>query len=38
MSDDIESAVKTFILTEFLPGEDPAELTMATPLITGRHP
>ena len=35
MSDDIESAVKTFILTEFLPGEDPAELTMDTPLITG---
>ena len=35
MSDDIESAVKTFILQEFLPGEDPAELTMSTPLITG---
>ena len=35
MSDDIAAAVKTFILQEFLPGEDPAELTMATPLITG---
>ena len=27
--------VKEFILKEFLPGEDPAELTEATPLITG---
>lgn len=35
MPDSIESAVKTFILDEFLPGEDPAELTMQTPLITG---
>ena len=35
MSDDIATAVKTFILDEFLPGEDPAELTMETPLITG---
>ena len=35
MADDIESAVKTFILEEFLPGEDPAELAMDTPLITG---
>jgi acyl carrier protein len=35
MQDDIASAVKTFILEEFLPGEDPAELTMETPLITG---
>lgn len=35
MPDSIESAVKTFILNEFLPGEDPAELTMQTPLITG---
>ena len=24
-----------FILNEFLPGEDPAELTPSTPLITG---
>lgn len=27
--------VKEFILREFLPGEDPAELTDATPLISG---
>lgn len=35
MSDDITSAVKNFILEEFLPGEDPADLTLETPLITG---
>lgn len=35
MSDDIATAVKAFILEEFLPGEDPADLTMETPLITG---
>jgi acyl carrier protein len=33
--DDIKTTVKTFILKEFLPGEDPAELTEGTPLITG---
>ena len=27
--------VKTFILKEFLPGENPDELTDSTPLITG---
>ena len=27
--------VKTYILNEFLPGEDPAALTATTPLITG---
>lgn len=27
--------VKEFILQEFLPGEDPNELTESTPLITG---
>lgn len=27
--------VKTFVLNEFLPGEDPAALTPTTPLITG---
>ena len=32
---EIGSTVKQFILTEFLPGEDPGELTEATPLITG---
>ena len=33
--DEIRNAVKKFILDEFLPGEDPAELTDATPLISG---
>jgi acyl carrier protein len=31
---DIEAAIKEFILTEFLPGEDPAALTETTPLLT----
>ena len=35
MTDDIRGTVKQFILQEFLPGEDPAELTDSTPLITG---
>jgi len=35
MSDAIKNALKEFILTEFLPGEDPNELTETTPLITG---
>jgi acyl carrier protein len=35
MAEDIKSAVKEFILREFLPGEDPDELTDGTPLITG---
>lgn len=35
MADDIKQAVKQFILDEFLPGEDPNELTDDTPLITG---
>ena len=35
MADDVKSIVKQFILKEFLPGEDPAELTDATPLISG---
>ena len=34
-SQDIGAAVKAFILKEFLPGEDPEELTSTTPLITG---
>lgn len=33
--DDIKAAVKAYILKEFLPGEDPEELTDDTPLITG---
>ncbi len=35
MSQEIKSVVKDFILREFLPGEDPNELTDSTPLITG---
>ncbi|QEH32992.1 D-alanine--poly(phosphoribitol) ligase subunit 2 [Aquisphaera giovannonii] len=31
----IEKTVHAYILDEFLPGEDPAELTDQTPLITG---
>ena len=34
-SAEIQATIKTFILNEFLPGEDPAELTPTTPLITG---
>jgi acyl carrier protein len=30
----IEQSVKNYILSEFLPGEDPAQLTGSTPLIT----
>ena len=33
--DGIADAVKTFILHEYLPGEDPAALQETTPLITG---
>ena len=33
--DEIESTVKEFILKEFLPEEDPAQLTTSTPLVTG---
>jgi acyl carrier protein len=32
--EDIKSTVKTFILTKYLPGEDPAALTNTTPLMT----
>ena len=35
MSDEINQSVRNFILHEFLPGEDPDELTDSTPLITG---
>ncbi len=31
----ISDAIRDFILSEFLPGEDPANLTATTPLITG---
>jgi acyl carrier protein len=33
--DEISQAIHDFILREFLPGEDPNELTEQTPLITG---
>jgi len=32
---EVKDVVKTYILEEFLPGENPAELTDSTPLITG---
>lgn len=31
----IASTTKQYILDEFLPGENPANLTMSTPLISG---
>ncbi len=33
--DEIRSSIRSYILTEFLPGEDASELTDQTPLITG---
>ena len=33
--DEIFGAIRHFILREFLAGDDPDELTEATPLITG---
>jgi acyl carrier protein len=35
MEDDITKTIKDFILTEFLPGEDAANLTDEVPLISG---
>jgi len=35
VSESIQDTLKQFILKEFLPGEDPDELTYTTPLITG---
>jgi acyl carrier protein len=35
MTDDINAVIRDFVLREFLPGEDPSELTDTTPLITG---
>jgi acyl carrier protein len=32
---EIREAIRGYILEEFLPGENPAELTDSTPLITG---
>jgi acyl carrier protein len=34
MTDSIRAEVKNFILKEFLPGENPADLTYDLPLIT----
>ena len=33
--EETKETIKGYILEEFLPGENPAELTDATPLITG---
>ncbi len=33
--EEISKTIHGFVLREFLPGEDPAELTDRTPLITG---
>ena len=33
-TEDIKTTLKTFILNEYLPGEDPAALTDTTPLMT----
>ena len=33
--EEIKQAIRVYILEEFLPGENPAELTDSTPLITG---
>ena len=35
MTEEIKKTVKEYILKEFLPGEDPEELTDTTPLISG---
>lgn len=32
---EVQDIIKAYILQEFLPGENPAELTESTPLITG---
>jgi acyl carrier protein len=33
--EETKNTIKSYILNEFLPGEDPALLTDSTPLITG---
>lgn len=33
--DETKEIIKNYILSEFLPGEDPNELTDSTPLVTG---
>ncbi len=34
MTEQVKEAIKAFILKEFLPGEDPANLTEDLPLVT----
>ena len=34
-TEEVKQAIKEYILKEFLPGENPAQLTDSTPLITG---
>lgn len=34
-TDNVKEKIKSFILEEFLPGEDPAALTDSTALVTG---
>lgn len=33
--EDVKNSIKSYILDEFLPGEDPELLTDSTPLVTG---
>ena len=33
--EDVVRTVKEYVMTTFLPGEDPSQLTESTPLITG---
>ncbi len=35
MTDGVRCVIHNYVLNEFLPGEDPGELTDQTPLITG---
>jgi acyl carrier protein len=35
-ADEIKEKVRAYILKEFLPGEDPGQLTDSLPLISGR--
>ena len=35
MSDAVSEKIKDYLMREFLPGENPDELTTTTPLITG---
>jgi len=35
-TDEIQQSVRSYLITEFLPGEDPAELTQDLPLISSK--